>query len=447
MTKKIVDYSDLTPDRQNANRGTPRGDQVLERSLRRTGAGRSIVVDKHGNVVAGNKTVQKAHEMGMRLRVVKTTGQELVVVQRTDFDLAEEAGIAREMAFADNRAGELNLSWDMEMIQRSVAAGLPMDAFWTDDEMEKLRREWAAPNPDDAPPEHPVARYADPYQTQASPAPVTGASYVDDDPYALDEEAKPDGQDDLPPSRVAKDLVKQAEELREKWGVEAGSVWHIRSATTPGGIHRLVCGDCREPDVQTAMLCGDQPVLAVHDPPYGIDILGNDMHMGKAARYPAIAGDTEPFDPAHVLGSGQVVVLWGAHHYADKLPPSGAWIVWDKRVDDTAQRDYSDAELAWVSTGGSVRIIRHRWDGFVRDSEQGETRFHPTQKPVVVIAQVINRYSTVGAVITDWYAGSGTTILAAERTGRLARCAEITPLYVACALERAERTGLIIDRA
>lgn len=81
--RPITQLADLTLDPENANRGTPRGTALLATSLRQYGAGRSIVADRDGVVLAGNKTLQAAKDLGLGVRVVETTGDELVVVQRT----------------------------------------------------------------------------------------------------------------------------------------------------------------------------------------------------------------------------------------------------------------------------------------------------------------------------------------------------------------------------
>jgi hypothetical protein len=158
----------------------------------------------------------------------------------------------------------------------------------------------------------------------------------------------------------------------------------------------------------------------------------------KRSSFEHLAGDDRPFDPAHLLGTAEVLVLWGANHYADRLPPSPTWLVWDKRAGITTD-SFSDAELAWVSppkSGGSVRLVRHFWSGMIRESERGERRTHPTQKPVVVQSWIVERYTEAGDLVADYYAGSGATVLACERLGRRCHAAEIEPRYAAAVLER-----------
>lgn len=110
-----IDDAGLKPDRQNANKGTQHGRGLLEKSLRKFGAGRSILADKDGNIIAGNKTLDAAAEIGLPVRVVETDGHELVVVKRTDLDLYSDKA-ARQLAYADNKVAELDLEWDEEQI-------------------------------------------------------------------------------------------------------------------------------------------------------------------------------------------------------------------------------------------------------------------------------------------------------------------------------------------
>src|SRR5258708_2905904 len=105
--------SALTPDTRNANKGTDRGRKVVRESLRKYGAGRSILLDKSGNIIAGNKTVEGAQAIGLEdVQIVKSDGTRLIAVQRTDLDINDRK--ARELAIADNRASELGLEWDVD---------------------------------------------------------------------------------------------------------------------------------------------------------------------------------------------------------------------------------------------------------------------------------------------------------------------------------------------
>lgn len=125
----IIDIEDLTPDAHNFNRGTDEGRQLMQRSLTELGAGRSILVDRNGNVIAGNKTQEAAIKAGIRrVRVIETDGTELVAVKRTDIDIDSAKG--RELALADNATNQVNLDWDKEMLaQAAEQYGIDMNEW------------------------------------------------------------------------------------------------------------------------------------------------------------------------------------------------------------------------------------------------------------------------------------------------------------------------------
>ena len=118
----------LTPDTRNANKGTVRGRELLIKSLRELGAGRSILADRNGNIIAGNKTFEQAKALGLRVREVETNGDELVVVKRNDLDLYEGTK-ARELAYADNRVSEIDLEWEAGQLAKDIEAGIDLNAL------------------------------------------------------------------------------------------------------------------------------------------------------------------------------------------------------------------------------------------------------------------------------------------------------------------------------
>ena len=132
---KAVKLKELTPDRKNANKGTERGQKMVEDSLRNYGAGRSILIDKHGRIIAGNKTAENAAAVGLDdVIVVQTDGTKLVAVQRTDLDLESDKA-AKELAIADNRAGQVDLAWDADVLKD---LDVDLNKFWTSTELESL---------------------------------------------------------------------------------------------------------------------------------------------------------------------------------------------------------------------------------------------------------------------------------------------------------------------
>lgn len=133
--------TEFTPDEKNANKGTERGRYMLETSIEKVGAGRSIVVDKHGKVIAGNKTQEVAIAKGIEdAIVVETDGTQLVVTKRTDLDLddPDPNNPARQYAYLDNRTGEIGLEWDAGQIQLDLEAGLDLSEMFRDWELAAL---------------------------------------------------------------------------------------------------------------------------------------------------------------------------------------------------------------------------------------------------------------------------------------------------------------------
>jgi hypothetical protein len=129
-----MQISELLPDKRNANRGTKRGGEMIERSLRDYGAGRSILIDKHGRLISGNKTAQGAAKAGFaEVQIVESDGTKLIAVQRTDLDLETDKA-AQELSIADNRAAQVSLDWDNEVL-KGFAEEIDLSKFWNADEL------------------------------------------------------------------------------------------------------------------------------------------------------------------------------------------------------------------------------------------------------------------------------------------------------------------------
>jgi hypothetical protein len=112
-----IKLSDLTPDDKNYNKGTEFGNSLIEKSLRKFGAGRSILLDKNNRIIAGNKTVENASSIGLDdVIIVETTGNQIIAIKRIDIDL--DSKIGREMALADNASAKANIEWDYDNINQ-----------------------------------------------------------------------------------------------------------------------------------------------------------------------------------------------------------------------------------------------------------------------------------------------------------------------------------------
>ena len=120
--REAIDPAELIPDSDNANKGTEYGMATLRKSLERTGPGKAPVIDRHGNIVAGNKTIEMAQELGMGIDVVQTHGDALLIHQRLDLDLSEPDGPARVMSFMDNLSTEQR-AWEATMLAKYHESG------------------------------------------------------------------------------------------------------------------------------------------------------------------------------------------------------------------------------------------------------------------------------------------------------------------------------------
>jgi len=192
-------------------------------------------------------------------------------------------------------------------------------------------------------------------------------------------------------------------------------------------------------------------VSIVTDPPYGIG-LRTDYRSRKRGclaqcnDFAPITGDGTPFDPAPLLRF-KTIVLFGANWYADRLPISGGWIIWDKLDGLKGKRelgfnDNSDCELIWTNVGNVARIIRHRWMGAMKASERTERRLHPTQKPVTLMEMIIRHYAPPDIPVVDPYMGVGSTGMAAVLQGRDFIGIEIDESYFEIAQKRIARAQM-----
>ena len=122
--------ADLHQDKLNANVGTQRGRAMLETSIRRNGMGRSVLVDKRGTIIAGNKTVEAAENAGVKdTIVVETDGSKVVVVKRTDLDLGKDVK-AKSLGVADNQSGAVGLSFSGANLAELERQGVDMWQFF-----------------------------------------------------------------------------------------------------------------------------------------------------------------------------------------------------------------------------------------------------------------------------------------------------------------------------
>jgi DNA modification methylase len=198
-------------------------------------------------------------------------------------------------------------------------------------------------------------------------------------------------------------------------------------------------------DARTVLPALAVPDLVLTDPPYGIAakvdnarFVGGGKMIGRdrVTKRRPVEGDDQPFDPRPLLHYKRLI-LFGANNYAAHLPASNGWLVWDKRagIEGVEGWPLGEGELAWTNVTGGIRFFRNRWFGLVRSDEVGE-HYHPTQKPVALMAWAIGKWSKRNDLILDPYMGCGTTLVAAKMLGRRAVGIEIEERYCEIAVRR-----------
>lgn len=232
------------------------------------------------------------------------------------------------------------------------------------------------------------------------------------------------------------ELPEEAETI-----TQPGDLWLL-------GEHRLLCGDSTKAEDVARVMGGVRADAVITDPPYGTGICAPNG-IGNSSVGMALFGDEDAslartaFTTWSALAPVQI--WWGANYYSDALPGSSSWAVWDK---DHHGMTFADAELAYISLGGPVRVFRHAWSGAHRASERATKREHPTQKPVALYVWLFETWGGNIRLIADPFLGSGTTLIAAEQLGRKCYGLEISPQYCDVIVRRWEQfTGKKASRA
>lgn len=234
--------------------------------------------------------------------------------------------------------------------------------------------------------------------------------------------------------------------------VKPEEIWQL-------GKHRIACLDALKEDTYTHLLSGALPDAIITDAPYGMrldtDFSGmqnklqfiQDKGVKSGRKYTQVIGDHQDFDASLIVSLFSHVKeqFWfGADYYSSTLGDTmhtGCWLVWDKRLDESADRMYGSCfELIWSKQKHKRDMLRHKWAGiFGTEHEPQRGRQHPTQKPVRLLEDIITRYTSKGQIILDPFLGSGTTLISAERTDRIVYGCELSPAYCDVILARWEQ--------
>lgn len=236
---------------------------------------------------------------------------------------------------------------------------------------------------------------------------------------------QPDDKDDIVPDNAP---------TRAK----TGDLWAL-------GPHRVLCGDSTDKASVERLMDGKKADMVFTDPPYGMNLdtnyeqLSNDNFGVKSKNYTKVIGDEKDFDMSvfEYIGCKEQF-WWGADWYRKSLPSGGSWFVWDKRVDENLDNMYGSAfELCWSKQRHQRLFIRHKFAGFF-GSADAKNRLHPTQKAIGVCEWFMQKYSKAEDIVLDFFLGSGSTLIAAEKTGRICYGMEIDPKYVDVIIKRWE---------
>ena len=414
MTEKVINIEDLVQDDHNFNKGTEQGAKLIEKSFTDHGAGRSVLLDKDNRLIAGNKATKGALAAGIKkVRVIETTGDELIAVKRTDVSLDSKEG--REMAMLDNLTTQVNMSWDkveLENVAKDVQ-GFDVSQFGFD--IDSL----------------PQVQMPDAGSGESQPK-----KQVNEDEF--------DENEDEIHVRCMK-----------------GDVWEL-------GEHRLMCGDCIDLEQVKILTGGVNCDLWLTDPPYNVDYrekeeykieagiratLHKEIHNDNMSNDEFASFLVKAYQTAYqVMKPGAVFYIWHAdsegYNFRKALVECGKMklaetLIWVKNKLCIGRQDYhwkhEPCLYGWKEGAG------HKWYNdrkqtttleFERPNKSAE---HPTMKPVALFGYQIQNSTKPGDVVLDTFGGSGTTIIACEQLDRKAMVMEIDPHYCDVILSRWEK--------
>lgn len=372
MGKKIKKIEDLLFDNRNINKGTPFGTSLLHKSLQEVGAGRSVLADKNGILIAGNKTIEAAGQLGItKIKVVETHGDEIVVVQRTDMDINSKAGAT--MKILDNTVSKHNYIEDATISEaiceeykiEPVAYGL-----------EEKKSEVIEDDFDGKAPIVPITKLGDLYELNEHRV-LCGDSTKTEEVEKLMNGRKADMVFTDPPYGVNYDGGHANSKRREKLKGDDST-------------------DLYEPCCKMAY------AFSIDSAPLYL------WHAGVKGITAAAAAVSAGFEI-------RCQIIWNK-----QMAQFGAIGAQYKQKHEPCYYCYKKGKTAnWVGANNEVTV----WD--VDRSSKNE--FHPTQKPVALPHKAMLNHSV--GLIADFFLGSASTMMAAEQLNRTSYGLELSESY------------------
>lgn len=376
-------------DRRNYRKHNDRNKELINKSLKECGAGRSIVIDNDNEIIAGNGIYEQAQKLGLKTKVIETDGSELVVVKRTD--LQTDDAKRKQLAVMDNSTSDSS-EFDFELLQ----------ADFDPEELE----DWGL-----------------------------------DVDFAIEEEEKEVVEDEVP------EEVETRCQLGDIWQLGEHRLM-CGDSTKVDDVEKLMNGE-KADMVFTDMPYGmnlDTDYSKMNGAKKNIEFKQRKNVVGGKTYEQGKIDDFTPEMVSNLFACFDYVnevFLWGADYFAELLPNKndGSWIVWDKR-DDNEQFDKmygSSFELCWSKNKHKRDIARVRWCGvFGTEKEFDKKRHHPTQKPTALVQWFLDRYSKDNQSIVDLFGGSGSTLIACEQLNRKCYTMELDEHYCDVIIQRWE---------
>ena len=246
----------------------------------------------------------------------------------------------------------------------------------------------------------------------------------------------------LMPVEVTEGLTDedQVPEVPDEPITKPGDIWVL-------GRHRLMCGDSTNINAVEKLMAGQKADMVFTDPPYGMFLDTNydamfaadKAHRKTGKRFDEVAGDHDDFAPELIstifsaFPDAKEVFIWGADYFSELIPDrkGGSWVVWDKRTNENMDKVSGNTfELCWSKQKHKRLIARIMWSGHHgMQKDDTKTRVHPTQKPVELVSWFFDNWGKECRTVVDLFGGSGSTLIACEKTNRQARLMELDPKY------------------